>query len=152
MKRFVGLSLFFSTMVLILFLSNILLYSHNEDYRDALIEMVTGKNEDDIPVVDVSRDVIISYDEDNVTYRDLNYNVLTEDEVPLSAAYMDDAYDKNAVSASEYVERNITVNGTEEDNSDKEPVIVDKEYHEDCGTGEGYWIIKYEDGTTVIEQ
>ena len=152
MKRFVGLSLFFSTMVLILFLSNILLYSHNEDYRDALIEMVTGKNEDDIPVVDVSRDVIISYDEDNVTYRDLNYNVLTEDEVPLSATYMDDAYDKNAVSESEYVERNITVNGTEEDNSDKEPVIVDKEYHEDCGTGEGYWIIKYEDGTTVIEQ
>ena len=65
---------------------------------------------------------------------------------------MDDAYDKNAVSESEYVERNITVNGTEEDNSDKEPVIVDKEYHEDCGTGEGYWIIKYEDGTTVIEQ
>ena len=152
MKRFVGLSLFFSTMVLILFLSNILLYSHNEDYRDALIEMVTGKNEDDIPVVDVSRDVIISYDEDNVTYRDLNYNVLTEDEVPLSATYMDDAYDKNAVSESEYVERNITVNGTEEDNSDKEPVIVDKEYHEDCGTGEGYWIIKYEDGNTVIEQ
>ena len=152
MKRFVGLSLFFSTMVLILFLSNILLYSHNEDYRDALIEMVTGKNEDDIPVVDVSRDVIISYDEDNVTYRDLNYNVLTEDEVPLSATYMDDAYDKNAVSESEYVERNITVNGTEENNSDKEPVIVDKEYHEDCGTGEGYWIIKYEDGTTVIEQ
>ena len=32
-----------------------------------------------------------------------------------------------------------------------EPLIIDKEYHEDCGTGEGYWIIKYEDGSVKIE-
>ncbi len=151
MKRFVGLSLFFSTMVLILFLSNILLYSHNEDYRDALIEMVTGKNEDDIPVVDVSRDVIISYDEDNVTYRDLNYNVLTEDEVPLSAAYIDDQNVSNE-STTEYAVEETTADESAEDNCGDDPVIVDKEYHEDCGTGKGYWIIKYEDGSSVIEQ
>jgi hypothetical protein len=138
-------------MVLILFLSNILLYSHNEDYRDALIEMVTGKNEDDIPVVDVSRDVIISYDEDNVTYRDLNYNVLTEDEVPLSAAYIDDQNVSNE-STTEYAVEETTVDESVEDDCGDEPVIVDKEYHEDCGTGKGYWIIKYEDGSTVIEQ
>ncbi len=32
-----------------------------------------------------------------------------------------------------------------------ERCIVDKEYHEDCGTGEGYWVITYSDGTTEIE-
>ena len=26
-----------------------------------------------------------------------------------------------------------------------------KEYHEDCGTGKGYWVITYEDGSTSIE-
>ncbi len=36
--------------------------------------------------------------------------------------------------------------------SDPERLIVDKEYHEDCGTGAGYWVITYDDGTTEIEQ
>ncbi len=32
-----------------------------------------------------------------------------------------------------------------------ELVIVDKQYHEDCGTGKGYWVITYSDGSTEIE-
>ena len=36
--------------------------------------------------------------------------------------------------------------------TEKKPVIIDKEYHEDCGTGEGYWVITYSDGSTVVEQ
>ena len=27
----------------------------------------------------------------------------------------------------------------------------DKEYHEDCGTGKGYWVITYSDGSTSVE-
>ena len=87
-----------------------------------------------------------------MTYRELDYNVLTEEKVPLSAAYTDDDDAENAGNESEYAEREIAVDAAAEDDNDKEPVIIDKEYHEDCGTGEGYWIIKYEDGTTAIEQ
>lgn len=128
MKRFVGLTLFFSGLVLIFFISNIVLYSRNKCYHDALIEAVTGREEADIPVVDVSRDAVIVFDEDDVIYRDLDLKELDEEDVPLSPTY------------------------AEEESKEKEPVIIDKEYHEDCGTGEGYWIIKYEDGTTAIEQ
>ena len=148
MKRFLGLSLFFSGLVLFFFTSNIVLYSHSKDYRDALREAVTGREDEDIPVVDISRDVIISYDEDKVIYRELENKELPEDEVPLAAAYLDDITDENNqdedVSAKKSAE-----SGKESLN---EPVIVDKEYHEDCGSGEGYWLIKYEDGTTAIEQ
>ena len=35
--------------------------------------------------------------------------------------------------------------------ADTEKVIIDKQYHEDCGTGKGYWVITYDDGTTEIE-
>lgn len=128
MKRFVGLTLFFSGLVLIFFISNIVLYSRNKCYHDALIEAVTGREEADIPVVDVSRDAVIVFDEDDVIYRDLDLKELDEEDVPLSPTY------------------------AEEKSKEKEPLIIDKEYHEDCGTGEGYWIIKYEDGTTAIEQ
>ena len=148
MKRFLGLSLFFSGLVLFFFTSNIVLYSHSKDYRDALREAVTGREDEDIPVVDISRDVIISYDEDEVIYRELENKELPEDEVPLAAAYAgsntDESIQDKDACASESNE-----SGKE---SLKEPVIVDKEYHEDCGSGKGYWLIKYEDGTTAIEQ
>lgn len=148
MKRFLGLSLFFSGLVLFFFTSNIVLYSHSKDYRDALREAVTGREDEDIPVVDISRDVIISYDEDKVIYRELENKELPEDEVPLAAAYLDDITDEN--NQDEDVSAKKSAESGKE--SLKEPVIVDKEYHEDCGSGEGYWLIKYEDGTTAIEQ
>ena len=148
MKRFLGLSLFFSGLVLFFFTSNIVLYSHSKDYRDALREAVTGREDEDIPVVDISRDVIISYDEDKVIYRELENKELPEDEVPLAAAYPDDITDEN--NQDEDVSAKKSAESGKE--SLKEPVIVDKEYHEDCGSGEGYWLIKYEDGTTAIEQ
>lgn len=40
---------------------------------------------------------------------------------------------------------------TGENKTSKQPVIIDKEYHEDCGTGKGYWVITYSDGSTSIE-
>lgn len=148
MKRFLGLSLFFSGLVLFFFTSNIVLYSHSKDYRDALREAVTGREDEDIPVVDISRDVIISYDEDKVIYRELENKELPEDEVPLAAAYLDDITDENNQ------DEDVSAKKSAESEKEylKEPVIVDKEYHEDCGSGKGYWLIKYEDGTTAIEQ
>ena len=32
-----------------------------------------------------------------------------------------------------------------------ELTIVDKTYYEDCGTGNGYWVITYSDGSTAVE-
>ena len=37
------------------------------------------------------------------------------------------------------------------DNDGAERTIVDKTYHEDCGTGKGYWVITYSDGSTAVE-
>ena len=52
----------------------------------------------------------------------------------------------------EYVEKREAADTNKKESiQEKKPSIIDKEYHEDCGTGEGYWIIKYEDGTMEIE-
>jgi hypothetical protein len=37
------------------------------------------------------------------------------------------------------------------DDGEKQSIIIDKEYHEDCGTGKGYWVITYSDGTKSVE-
>ena len=134
MKRFVGLSLFFSGVIFIIFLVNLFLYSFNPTYHSALVEAVTGREEEEIPVVDVNRDVELklSSDDENVINRDMIYEDMEDNEVPLSAVYIND-------------------NADDSENDEKTPVIVDKEYHEDCGTGEGYWIIKYDDGSIEIE-
>ncbi len=151
MKRFVGLTLLFSGLILIFFISNIVLYSRNKCYHDALIEAVTGREEADIPVVDVSRDAATVCDDD-VIYRDLDLKELDEEDVPLSPTYTEDPGDENIGSNLEYTDIDVNRDEPEEENKGKDPVIVDKEYHEDCGSGKGYWIIKYEDGNTAIEQ
>ncbi|MCR5558666.1 MAG: hypothetical protein K6F75_14035 [Butyrivibrio sp.] len=132
MKRFVGLSLMFAGLVFVIFIVNLFLYSFNSEYHAALRGAVTGEEDEIIPVVDVNKDLELSTDNENVINKSVIYDELQEEEVPLSAVY----------------------DNSDEEESQEEffPVIVDKEYHEDCGTGEGYWIIRYEDGTVVVEQ
>ena len=130
MKRFVGLSLLFAGLVFAFFIVNLYLYSYNPDYHAALQEAVTGREDEAIPVIDVNKDIELSTE--NVINKGFIYNELNEEEIPLAAVYDDTSEeDSEEISTS---------------------VIVDKEYHEDCGTGEGYWIIRYDDGTVVVEQ
>lgn len=130
MKRFVGLSLLFAGLVFTIFIVNLFLYSFNPEYHAALRGAVTGEEDEVIPVVDINKDVELRTDTENVINKSVIYNELQEEEIPLSAVY----------------------DNSEESEEELSPVIVDKEYHEDCGTGEGYWIIRYEDGTVVVEQ
>jgi hypothetical protein len=133
MKRFVGLSLFFAGAIFIIFLVNLFLYSFNPKYHSAMVEAVTGKEEEEIPVVDINRDFEFELSSDeNVINRDIIYEEMEDEDIPLSAIYLNG-------------------NDAESDEEANAPVIIDKEYHEDCGTGEGYWIIRYEDGTVEIE-
>ena len=134
MKRFVGLSFFFAGLIFLIFMVNLLLYSFSPNYRAALLTVVTGDDVKEIPVVDVNREVYgadtgnILRDKEAVeavNIRAIHEELLDED-TPLAAVY-DEADDEPA------------------------PCIIDKEYHEDCGTGEGYWIIKYEDGSVAVE-
>lgn len=154
MKRFVGLTLAFSGAILGLFLVNLILYAYNPKYHEALEAAVAGDSH--IPVVTADGKK--------------TYNVQKTSEVDESRT--------NSIQVASGVDGNKNDNGQAEkslieiseqdDNAgvplaasyEKEvkpedepakPSIVDKEYHEDCGTGEGYWIIHYSDGSVEVE-
>ena len=100
-------------------------------YHDALESAVVGDSEIPTVVVDENRDAVVIHksiyasaeaDEESVTEIDTTNLSFEEEVVPLSGEI------------------------------DSEKRIVDKTYYEDCGTGNGYWIIKYEDGSTSVEQ
>ena len=54
----------------------------------------------------------------------------------------------------DYDEEPVVFNGvSKEEKTEKtdEKLIIDKTYYEDCGTGKGYWVITYEDGSTEVK-
>ena len=131
MRRFTMFTLTISGIVLAVFGLNIFLYSHVPAYHDALESAVVGDSEIPTVVIDENRDAVVIHksvyasaeaDEESVTEIDTTNLNFEEEVVPLSGEI------------------------------DSEKRIVDKTYYEDCGTGNGYWIIKYEDGSTSVEQ
>jgi hypothetical protein len=124
----------FTTFILILsgtmfsgFIFIVALYAVVPEFRNYLTGSISGDS--DIPVVSNVNTTAELLQEETV---DLG----TEEEIALSP--MISTYPVKEQEAEEMV-------------SEKEPVIVDKQFHEDCGTGEGYWVITYSDGTTRIE-
>lgn len=77
--------------------------------------------DDNIPVVEASGEITI----------------LPDEETALSPAINLDFEEKNEAEEKIF--------------SEKKPEIVERTYHEDCGTGRGYWVIRYSDGTVGIE-
>ncbi len=77
----------------------------------------------DIPVVEASKTQVIYLDEKS-------QEVKENDEVPIVF---------HGVKKEETSEKS------------EEKLIVDKTYYEDCGTGKGYWVITYDDGSTEIQ-
>lgn len=132
MKRFVGLTLVFSGAVFGIFVLNLFLYAYNPDYHNAVEAAVIGDS--DIPVVTA----------DGVTLNSKNVVIEETKEIPLAATYEKTEIPSQTVLKDEEVCQ-------EDESAEKGPSIVDKEYHEDCGTGEGYWIIKYSDGSVEVE-
>ena len=135
MRRIIFLPLILTGMLFSLFIVNLLLFSLVPSYHDALTEAVLGKS-DDIPTVIVTQKDNTTETADE-TAGDSNIYVINyeESEVPLSPTVT--WPEENAASSDA--------------GSDSKLEIVDRTYHEDCGTGKGYWVIKYSDGSYGIE-
>ena len=125
--------------ILGVFMINIMLFCYVPSYRDAL-ERAVGQD-DDIPVVtvdNVSGSVVIqnnvAQSADAVMIEDKE-----SDMIPLTSGI---SYDDSSFTVEKSVDAVDSV---------EKPQIIDKEYHEDCGTGKGYWVIKYSDGSTSVE-
>ncbi|WP_022774999.1 hypothetical protein [Butyrivibrio sp. AE2015] len=126
MRRFSGIFMAIPITFVFLFMLNIMLYTTVPFYREAL-NGALGK--EDIPVVEASNEPVIYADE------------ITEIEDATTATA---AEGKTAISFT---------GSSDNEESEKEPekVIIDKVYYEDCGTGEGYWVITYNDGSKIVE-
>ncbi len=152
--------------VFFLFLMNIMLFCFVPSYRDMLVKAV-GHNEE---IYSGKADGIVTVEDSNISdmldkdvYTDANNN---EAKVEETAESIDEAY-------SEYLEKKQLENETSVDMPEEPALdsvdirqqmgnadsieeqqklqIIDKEYHEDCGTGKGYWVITYSDGSTSVE-
>ena len=128
MRKVLTFTFIFAGTVSCVFIFNIVLYSLMPAYRHFLAGMV---KDDNIPVVTVT--------EQPIENEDVNLdNVQAEPEKKPDSYYKITYIDNEPVA-------------TDSKPADKEKVIIDKQYHEDCGTGKGYWVITYDDGTTEIE-
>lgn len=128
MRRILTFLSIFAGTILCVFVFNIILYSAVPAYRYLLEGLVA---DDNIPTVTVTDMPKVQED------TDLDYIASEPEKKP-------DSYYKITYINNDSVP-------LEEQPTDKERVIIDKEYHEDCGTGKGYWVITYDDGTTEIE-
>ena len=128
MRRLALISLTVSGIVLALFGMNMLLFMMAPAYHDALTHAVT--KDADIPtvVIDENKDPVVIFDVETSVTNDMDIEAkdltIEDEEIPLSG----------------------------NPDPDCEKRIIEKTYYEDCGSEKGYWIIKYEDGTTSIEQ
>ena len=132
MRRFTTCTLIISGIVLAIFGLNIVLYCYVPAYHDALESAVAGDSEIPTVVIDENKAAV-------VIHKNLYVNT---DEV--------DSADQELTElvSTDLIEEEVPLSGS----ADCEKRIVDKTYYEDCGTGNGYWIIKYEDGSTSVEQ
>ncbi len=138
MKKVSAFILILSGAIFSVFVFNIVLYAVVPEYRSAInvfVDKSDDKGDDRISVVtsnaeESDESVVITLDEDN--------------KIPMAENAEETDAKAKAEKAIEALE------DQNKDNSDK-PQIVSKEYHEDCGTKKGYWVITYADGSIGIE-
>ncbi len=124
MRKVLTFVLIFSGTVFVVFVLNIVMYALIPGYHDTIASSVLG--EEEIPVV---TGTTIIEDEPVATNSEPVAEVVKEQE--------------NDYVFTEIVSENVE--------NDYEPIIINREYHEDCGTGKGYWVLTYDDGTIVVE-
>ncbi len=137
MRKLSTIILILSGTIFSIFIFNLVMCTMVPSYRTMLSEAM-GKQED-IPVVDASTDLVVdsTFSEGSTDAVSLNASTETLEEMLLEMG----AYDEVPLAAD------VNSAGAEADTRQ----IVGKEYHEDCGTGKGYWVITYDDGSTSIE-
>jgi hypothetical protein len=126
MRKVLTFTLIFAGTVFVVFLFNIMMYATVPEYHDA-ISAAVASSKDDIPVVTPEM------------VKEPSAAIQATDE---TTSFIDVEDEKVALSYEAEAE---------ETKADPEVIIVDKQYHEDCGTGKGYWVITYSDGSTAIE-
>ena len=144
MKRLVGITFSIAGIILSVFVINLLMYSFVPSYHDALEAAVEGNSDIPTVTVDEAGNVMI-HERSGKAPRALAIVDLEDEEnieTPLASNIENDKY--------VVVEKAAKV---KEDAEQEQPQkqIIDKEYHEDCGTGKGYWVITYSDGSTSVE-
>ena len=131
MRKVTAFLMIFAGTMACVFVFNIALYTMLPEYKNMIRVMVPDR---DIPVVTVSDETV---SEEDITKS-------RNDESDIMQNIKPDSYYKLTYIENESV-------ALKDSPSDNKHVIVDKQYHEDCGTGKGYWVITYDDGTTEIE-
>ena len=144
MKRLIGITVSIAGLILSVFVINLLMYSFVPSYHDALEAAVEGNSDIPTVTVDEAGNVMI-HEKSGKAPRALAIVDLGDEEnreTPLASNIENDKY--------VVVEKAAKV---KEDAEQEQPQkqIIDKEYHEDCGTGKGYWVITYSDGSTSVE-
>ena len=128
MRKILTFLIIFGGTVSCVLMFGIVLYAIAPEYRQVVTVLV---EDDDIPVVTVSQQPVA------------DENIENEETKP-DYEKKPDSYYKITYIENEPV-------ATESEPTEKEAAIIDRQYHEDCGTGKGYWVITYEDGTMEIE-
>ena len=144
MKRLVGITFSIAGIILSVFVINLLMYSFVPSYHDALEAAVEGNSDIPTVTVDEAGNVMIQERSGKAPRALAIVDLENEEniETPLASNIENDKY--------VVVEKAAKV---KEDAEQEQPQkqIIDKEYHEDCGTGKGYWVITYSDGSTSVE-
>lgn len=144
MKRLIGITVSIAGLILSVFVINLLMYSFVPSYHDALEAAVEGNSDIPTVTVDEAGNVMIHERSDKAPRALAIVDLEDEEnrETPLASNIENDKY--------VVVEKAAKV---KEDAEQEQPQkqIIDKEYHEDCGTGKGYWVITYSDGSTSVE-
>ena len=130
MRKTMMFLMIFTGTIFTVFIFNLLMYAFWPQYHDAISAAVESSEDSEIPIVTPEM------------VKELPPAPEGTDEVTPVQSFVDEEIALSPEAMTEVLE--------EEPEAPK-PEIVDKQYHEDCGTGKGYWVITYSDGTTVIE-
>ncbi len=143
MRKMLGFAMIFGGTVFSVFIFNILLYTVAPAYKNVLTEAV---RDNDIPVVEAGKEPVVMVKEDTTGQAadraGTDTKIIDDNEIAADATVRRDNATKEQVP-----EETATTTEVKED----KPQVIDKEYHEDCGTGEGYWVITYSDGSVGLE-
>lgn len=157
MRKFLGFLFVVTGSIFSLFVINVLLCLFIPSYHDALTSMVgNGKKEstsvirfDEEPQIPLSDGEFKSVDVDR---EDDNEWINTKEK---DVDYADpDRVTGLVTDTTKGTEIEQTTGDNSKDQDDEKanrPEIVDKTYHEDCGSDGGYWVITYSDGSIGIE-
>ncbi|SDA53357.1 hypothetical protein SAMN02910275_01048 [Butyrivibrio sp. INlla18] len=137
MRKFVKIAMIFVGTVLGIFIFNLVLYANSPGYRKTLGGMVEEKSYEQQEAVEDAK-------------VQAAHSSTSEDAPAPSTEVVETVPDTKPVEEVAPDTKSETETETPEPEAE-EKVVVDKTYHEDCGTGKGYWVITYSDGSVGLE-